>query len=328
MQCYAAVVQMGTATSRPYVECDDAFRESVLLVNAPLTLFGTPLHEGPWSFIHNAQLEVVRWDGGITSAERQRRAAGSHVAVIYFCDPTERTRMEADERMQAVLGHVLDTTDNTTRVFACLYGAFLKDERKPPINFEPKELITSLARSRPVLDPPVKERVKIRYLYDETAWLQLQTDISLSILPRKMQRPLMNLARDMVEATEATDVILLQSLTMLPLIAYSTCCIPAEVPQRVAKLIKPLLDTLMPFLQYSGSRLRSFDVEHEIGFVSCRVAVTPDVHMLLIVPANTATGATGLSLIKINMTHYAMHFANVLKNTSERRTFNPIMPDD
>ena len=331
---------MGASASRPTLEIEGAFKTSVLLVHAPEQLFGTVLTAGPWCVLRSIHCDVVRWDGESLVAEKYRQTVGEHHAVVYFIDPCDSTPDAIAHRMSAVLAPIANATSHVgTPLYVCSYGFRTEDAEQETRGQARIKYTNVFKQVFPPAEPTkagraaaeeLRRRVRYSHIGTVTDWNRVAVNVAWGIVPKKVARPLTNLARDFAESCGASDVVLVDSHSFLPVVAHvSTATLGVGVPpeERALQLVEPLRGMMTSLQGEDSQQLDSLRVSGAFGLISVSWVVHPWCMCIVVVPDVEGTApATGGALVDINLKHYATHFSNVIRNTTEKNNFTAILP--
>lgn len=191
-------------------------------------------------------------------------------------------------------------------------------------------------------------RVRCHHLADAAAWTKVLVEVGWALLPRKVARPLGNLARDLASSCGASDVLLLDSHSFIPLVAYSSSSAAAAdvasggsadtspdaaLQKRAAMLVQPFRAMLLALNADHSQRTRGLRVSGPNGDVWLGWAAAPHAFVVVVVPRPPPSDdddvlVLGPALVEVNMRHFAVHFENVIVGSSERTNFTPILPPD
>jgi hypothetical protein len=301
----------------------DTFQRSVLLIQAPATLYGYDLRETAWHVMRSVSVAVVRWDGGFRPAERHRDAVGDHVGVLYFFDPLERTAAEVNSRLEKVLLLTLQSIGRDVRVYACVHTAQLNTGGDAARRVNHSDVLRQFLE-RHSRDNVNTQRVEFRTIASEQDINSLFCPMALALLPTKIERPVANLAADMASTCGATEALIIDACSCLPLVTWSA---DGGTRERVVGLCGALRASLLSLLAAEHAAVRFLSIATANGKLFCGWAAQPHCYAVLFVPF-AADGAMtiGDGLVRHNFSHYAEHFANVVDNTTQRETFTAIMP--
>lgn len=149
--------------------------------------------------------------------------------------------------------------------------------------------------------------------------------VSMRLVPMELSRPLCGLLFQLRDACSATEAFLLDAVTMLPLI--STLDVDPSGPDHYLHATTfALQDSLQRLMKAFSTDLHFLSIP--VAAADSRLVVgwacKPYAYVMLLLPNSGGIGRASQLLIEKNMETAAMHFYNVINNTSLTRSFVPI----
>lgn len=294
--------------------------------------------------LRSVEATVILWSGQTLRSEQWLSVLGNHLLVVYFFDPqkeplnstTDSVMLKMKSTMREVLESSPGATIRTVQLIASATAQQSGGHRGSvgPAGNDSIRPIEGGGASSDQADSVDYAAVAAAcgFQFDvidaaEPASLfSLSSFIASFLVPPKLFRPLSTLLSELMDACDADDALLVDSTSFMPLVTatdldleqgfghqlYTACFVLSHWLKKIA--IRDETDLQFMSLALPDARLFA-------GW-ACR----PYAYVVLIRQVKEVPGAlhVGDKLVEINLEHFAMHFSNVVNNTSETRQCRPI----